>query len=95
MKKVFETVTKCVKDVSEEVKPNMTETSVMNNKAVQNKNDKISEIMNNRGIVATCLMNPLFKITKPELTGQFELVKDPSSNRVIDLLRNKTIPISL
>ena len=81
--------------MSEKVQTNMTETSVMNNKAVQNINNKLSEIMNDRVIVATCLVNPLFKITKLELTGQFELVKDPSSNRVIDLLRNKTIPISL
>ena len=51
--------------------------------------------MNDRGILATYLMSPLSRITNPENSSQFKLVKDPSSNRVNDLKINKTIPISL
>ena len=51
--------------------------------------------MNDRGILATCLMSPLSKITNPGNTTQFKLVKKPNSNRVNDLLINKTIPITL
>ena len=40
-------------------------------------------------------MSPLSKITNPENTSQFKLLKDSSSNRVIDLKINKTIPITL
>ena len=40
-------------------------------------------------------MSPLSRITNPENTSQFKLVKDPSSNRVNDLKINKTIPITL
>ena len=40
-------------------------------------------------------MSPLSKITNPEHTSQFKLIKDPNSNRVNDLLINKTIPITL
>ena len=40
-------------------------------------------------------MSPLSKITNPESTSQFKLVKDSSSNRVNDLLIHSTIPITL
>ena len=40
-------------------------------------------------------MSPLSRITNPENSSQFKLVKDPSSNRVNDLKINKTIPITL
>ena len=51
--------------------------------------------MNDRGILATYLMSPLSKITNPENTSQFKLVKDSTPNSVIDLKINKTIPITL
>ena len=40
-------------------------------------------------------MSRLCNTTNPEHTSQFKLVKDPSSNRVIDLLINKAIPVTL
>ena len=51
--------------------------------------------MNDRGILASYLMTPLSKITNPENTSQFRLVKDSNSNRVNDLKINKTILITL
>ena len=51
--------------------------------------------MNNRGVLATYLMSPLSRITNPENSTQFKLVKDYNSNRVNDLLINNTIPITL
>ena len=95
MKKVFEPVTKSIKDVSEEVTKTMTENSIKNNQALENLNNKLLEIMNDRGILASYLMSPLSKITNPENTSQFKLVKDSNSNRVNDLLIKNTIPIAL
>ena len=95
MKKVFEPVTKSIKDVSEEVTKTMTENSIKNNQALENLNNKLLELMNDRGILASYLMSPLSKITNPENTTQFKLVKDSNSNRVNDLKINKTIPITL
>ena len=40
-------------------------------------------------------MSPLSKITNPEISSHFKLVKDFISNRVDDLKMNKTIPITL
>ena len=40
-------------------------------------------------------MSPLSKITNPELSSQFKLVKVSNSNRVKNLKIDKTIPITL
>ena len=95
MKKVFEPVTKSLENTSENLTKAITESSKENNLALENSNNKLLEIMNDRGILATYLMSPLSKITNPENTSQFKLVKDPSSNRVNDLKIHNSIPITL
>ena len=71
------------------------ETSLKNNQAIENLNNKLFEIMNDRGILATYLLSSLSKITNLENTSQFKLVKDPSSNRVNDLKIHNSILIFL
>ena len=95
MKKVFEPVTKSLENTSEKLTKAITETSIKNNLAIENINNILLEIMNDRVILATYLMSPLSRNTNPENSSQFELLKDPNSNRVNDLLINKTIPITL
>ena len=95
MRKVFEPVTKSLETTSENLTKAITETSIKNNQAIENINNNLLEIMNDRGILATYLMSPLSRITNPENASQFKLVKDSSSNRVNDLKINKTIPITL
>ena len=95
MKKVFEPVTKSLENTSQKITKVITETSLKNNQALENLNNKLLKIMNDRGILATYLMSPLSKITNPENTSQFKSVKDHNSNRVNDLKINKTIPITL
>ena len=95
MKKVFEPVTKSPENTSENLTKAISESSKENNLLLENVNNKLLEIMNDRGILASYLMSPLSKITNPENTGQFKLVKDPSSNRVNDLKIHNSIPITL
>ena len=95
MKKVFEPVTKSLENTSEKLTNAITDSSIKNNQAIENVNNKLLEIMNDRGILATYLMSPLSKITNPENTTQFKLVKDANSNRVNDLNINNSIPITL
>ena len=95
MKKVFEPVTKSLENTSEKLTKAITETSTKNNLAIENINNNLLEIMNDRGIIATYLMSPLSRITNPDNASQFRLVKDSSSNRVNDLKINKKIPITL
>ena len=95
MKKVFEPVTKPNKDIPEEVTQTTTETSNINNKAIENLNNKHLEKLNDRGILPSYLMSLLCKITNLENTTQFKLVKDSSSNRVNDMLIHNSIAITL
>ena len=68
-KKVFETVTKSLENTSENLTKAITGSSIKNNQAIENLNDKLLEIMNDRGILGSCLMSPLSKITNPENTS--------------------------
>ena len=95
MKKVFEPVTKSLENTSQDITKVITETSLKNNQTIENLNNKLLQIMNDRGIIASYLLSPLAKITNFENTTQFKLVKDSSSNRVNDLLIHNTIPITL
>ena len=95
LKKVFEPVTKSLENTSENLTKAITESSTKNNQAIENINNNLLEIMNDRGILATYLMSPLSKITNPENSSQFKLVKDSSSNRVNDLKIHNSIPITL
>ena len=75
MKKVFEPVTKSLENTSEDITETVTESSVKNNQAVENLNNKLLEIWNDRGIIASYLLCLLAKITNPENSTEFKLVK--------------------
>ena len=95
MKKVFEPVTKSLANASQDITKTITESPIKNNRAIENLNNKLLEIINDRGILASYLMTPLSKITNPENTIQFKLVKDSTSNRFNDLKINNSKPITL
>ena len=95
MKKVFEPITKSLENTSQDITKTITETSVKNNQAIEDLENKFFEIMNNRGIIASYLLSPLAKIFNPENTTQFKLINDSTSDRVNDLKINKSIPITL
>ena len=95
MKNVFEPVTKSLANASENITKTLAENSINNNKAIENINNNLLEIINDRGILATYLMSPLSKITNTENTSQFKLTRDHNSNRVNDLLMKNKIPITL
>ena len=78
-----------------EVTKTITESSIKNNKALENLNNKLLEITNDRGILASYLMSPLSKSTNLEKTSQYKIAKDSTSNRVNDLLIHNSIPITL
>ena len=95
MKKVFEPVTKSLENTSRDITKSITETSLKNNQAIENLNNKPLEIMHDRGIKASYLLSPLSKIFNPENTTQIKPINDSTSNRVNDLKINNSIPITL
>ena len=70
-------------------------TSEVKNKAIAGINHKFLEIMKERGKTTSKLLPPLSKIKNAEHTSQYKLVKDLNSNKLNDLLINKTIPVTL
>ena len=87
-KKIFEPLTDTIKNTSKKTKT-ISETSVKNNQALENLNNRLLEMMNDRNILASSLISPLSKNTKPENSTQFKLVKDSNSNRLNEfLIRN-------
>ena len=97
MKKILEPVTKSLEDSStpQDLTKTRTETCIKNNQAIEILNNKFLQIMNDRGVIASYLLSPLYKITSPENTSQFKQLKDSTSNRVNDLLIHNTIPVTL
>ena len=93
MEKVFERKTNAKNKTSENITKTIKEISIKNIQTIENLNSKLLEIMNDEGIIASCFLSLLSKVTDPENTSQFKLVKDSSSNRVNDLLIHNTIPI--
>ena len=73
----------------------MTGTPIRNDKVSEDSNDKLLEILIDRGFSASFLMSSSSKITNPEQTSRFKLIKGPTSNRVNDLLIHRTIPVTL
>ena len=65
-------------------------------KTLEKLNDKLLEILNDSGIIASYLLSPLSKITDTETenTSQCKLVKASNSNKVNDLLKQKPILVT-
>ena len=94
-KKSVKLVTKSIRDVTEDVTKTMVQTSQENNKALAKINNELLQIMNIRVISASSLLSLVSKITNPEDTSQYKLVKYPDSYRVSDLMIKKTKPAPL
>ena len=93
--KLYEPHTGTIKSTSENKTKTMMLISKENNKALENLNDKLLKKMNDRFTIVNYLLSPLSKITNLENTSQFQLVKDPNSNRVNGLVIHNTIPVSV
>ena len=59
VKKIFTPMTDVIKDTSENLTKTNTENSIVNNKAIENLNDRILELMDDKGLIAPYLASPL------------------------------------
>ena len=62
MKKVFEPLTKSLENTSDNITKTITENSINNNKAIENLNEKILELMNDKGMIAPYLTTSLVEV---------------------------------
>ena len=95
MTKVFEPLTDTLKKTSEDITKTITENSTNNNKAIENLNEKILEMMNDKGLIAPYLASSLVEVIKKDNKSQFRLRKDPNSTKMNDFLIHGTIPVTI
>ena len=95
MTKVFEPLTNTLKKTSENITKTITENSINNNKAIENLNEKILELMNDKGLIAPYLTTSLVEVFKKDNKSQFRLRKDPNSTKLNDFLIHGTIPVTI
>ena len=91
-KKLFKPMTDEIKNISEKIAKTLTENSINNNKAIENLNEKILELMNDQGLIAPYLTFSLVNVFKPE---NKRLRKDPNSTKLNDFLIHRGIPVTL
>ena len=91
MTKVFEPLTDTLKKTSENITKTITESSINNNKAIENLNEKVLESMNDKGLIDSSLI----EVIKSDNKGQFRLTKDPNSTKMNDFLINEKVPVSI
>ena len=92
---LFEPLANTIKKTSENKANIITETSNKNNKAISDLNEKILELMNDKGMIAPYLASSLVNLFKPENKSQFRLRKDPNSTKMNDFLIHGNIPVTL
>ena len=95
MKKLYEPLTDTIKNTSEKITKTITETSVKNTKAIAGLNEKVLELMNEKGLIAPYSASSLVNLFKPENKSQFRLIKDLNSTKMNDFLINDGIPVTL
>ena len=95
MDEVFEPLTNTLKKTSENITKTITESSIKNNKAISDLNEKLLELMNNKGMIAPYLASSLVNLFKPENKSQFRLKRDLNSTKMNDFLINDGIPFTL
>ena len=95
VEEVFEPLTDTLKKTSENITKIITETSIENNKSIENLNEKILELMNDKGMIPPFLASSLVEVFKSDNKSQFRLRKDPDSTKMNDFLIHGKIPVTI
>ena len=88
-------MTDVIKITSENLTKTNTETYIRNNKAKENLNGKVFELLNDKGMIAPYLASSLVNFSKPEKTSQFGVLKDLKSTRMNDFWIDTRVPVTL
>ena len=86
-----ENMTKVFEPLTDTLKKTITESSINNNKAIENLNEKVLESMDDKGLIDSSLI----EVIKSDNKGQFRLTKDPNSTKTNDFLINEKVPVTI
>ena len=96
MKILYQLFANSIKDTSRGITKTTRETFINRKKALEQINEKVLELMNNKGMIAPYLTSSLVNLFfKPENTSQSKLIKEPNSIGLMNFLINRSIPVSL
>ena len=95
LEKRLEPITDTIKDTSDFLTKTFTETSIKNSKALEKLNEKVLEVMNDKGMIAPYSALSLVNLFKPENKSQFKLIKELSSTDRNDFLIKTSAPVTL
>ena len=93
--KLYKPLTHTIKDTSENLTKFFTDTNINNKKAIEKLNERILELMNDKGLLAPYLASSLVNLFKPQNKSQFGLKKGLNSTKMNDFLINKGKPVTL
>ena len=93
--KLLEPMADAIKNTSEKITKTLTENSIKNNKATESLNEKILELMNDKGMIAPYLASSLVNFFKPGNKSQFKFKKDLKSTKMNDFLIYEGLPVIL
>ena len=88
-KKVFEPMADAIKNTSQSKTKTITETSIKNNKVLENINEKILDFMDDQGMIAPLLTSSLVNRLEPENKSQSRIKKELNSTGMNDFLINR------
>ena len=94
MEEVFEPLNNTLKKTSENITKTLTESSIINNKAISDLKEEILELMNDKGMIAPYLASSLVEVFKSDNKSQFRLRKDPDSTKMNDFLIHGEVPVT-
>ena len=94
-KTFFKPMTDEIKNTSEKITKTLTENSINHNETIENLNEKILELMNEKGLIVPYLTTSLANVLSLENKSQFRLRKDPNSTKMNDFLIHRGIPVTL
>ena len=95
MEEVFEPLNNTLKKTSENITKTITESSINNNKAISDLNEKILELVNDKGMIAPYLASPLVEVFIFDNKSQFRFRRDPDSTKMNDFLIHGKIPVTI
>ena len=70
-------MTDAIKNTSETITKTLTQNSINNKKAIEKLNEKLLELMNDKGLISPYLASSLVNLFKPENKSQFRFKKRP------------------
>ena len=84
-----------MKNTSQNLTKTITETYINNNKAIESINEKVLELTNDKGMIASYLASYLVNFFKPENKSKFRIIRDLNSTMMNDFLIDGGIPGTL